>query len=251
MGYVYQIRNITKPGIYIGSTNNIKNRWRQHLSSLARGDHHSLYLQRSWNKYGKDSFVFEIIETPDDEETRDREQWWLDFRAQNPNGISNYNVFPLACGGRPGWMWTEEQRKHMSKTNRGRRHTDECKKRMQTSHALNNQPVDLKSPDGVIFKNVTNLRAFARTHGLTSTALAQVVRMKLQQHKGWTRFDRPYVLKTYAFKSPDGIVFYNINRCDVFCLEHNLCRKQMSAVHTGKIKSHQGWTKYVNDDDVV
>lgn len=60
---VYQIRNIINNKRYVGSTINLYNRWATHKKLLNRGvDHHNRHLQRAWNKYGEDSFVFEVLE---------------------------------------------------------------------------------------------------------------------------------------------------------------------------------------------
>lgn len=58
---VYQIRNINDGKVYIGSTVTINGRWSRHKMHLNRGDHHSNHLQRAWDKYGANSFVFEPL----------------------------------------------------------------------------------------------------------------------------------------------------------------------------------------------
>lgn len=60
---VYKITCTGNNQCYIGSSNNIKYRWQVHLSTLRKGNHHSIYMQRSFLKYGEDSFVFEVIHT--------------------------------------------------------------------------------------------------------------------------------------------------------------------------------------------
>jgi len=75
---VYQIINIINGKIYIGSSIDIRSRWKEHKRELKKNKHHSSYLQRSWNKYGKNNFKFSIIEECDKEETLNREQYYLD-----------------------------------------------------------------------------------------------------------------------------------------------------------------------------
>jgi hypothetical protein len=58
---IYKIVNIKNGKMYIGSSKNIKRRWGIHKSSLKNNRHHSVYLQRAWNKYGKENFVYEVI----------------------------------------------------------------------------------------------------------------------------------------------------------------------------------------------
>lgn len=58
---IYKIVNTKNGKMYIGSSKNIKRRWGIHKSSLKNNRHHSVHLQRAWNKYGKESFVYEVI----------------------------------------------------------------------------------------------------------------------------------------------------------------------------------------------
>lgn len=58
---IYKITCKNNNQIYIGSSTDIKDRWLHHLSDLKNNTHHSTYLQRSYNKYGKDSLKFEVM----------------------------------------------------------------------------------------------------------------------------------------------------------------------------------------------
>lgn len=59
---IYQIRNIQNNHLYIGSSRNIFNRWAGHRLALKKNIHHSQYLQRAWNKYGKENFEFTVLQ---------------------------------------------------------------------------------------------------------------------------------------------------------------------------------------------
>jgi hypothetical protein len=59
---IYQIRNLINDKKYIGQCADTRIRWQRHLARLKIGKHHSLKLQRAYNKYGKDNFNFEVLE---------------------------------------------------------------------------------------------------------------------------------------------------------------------------------------------
>lgn len=109
IGAVYKITNTQTNKNYIGSSKNVYNRFYQHIKSLFKNKHHSPHLQHSWNKYGPNCFVFEIIEIidknnfKDDKEymkiLRSREQYYIDYYlACNPK--HGYNINKKAEGGR-------------------------------------------------------------------------------------------------------------------------------------------------------
>lgn len=59
---IYRIESKVKPErVYIGSSINIGNRWRRHLSTLKLKQHGSIKLQNHVNKYGIDDLIFTII----------------------------------------------------------------------------------------------------------------------------------------------------------------------------------------------
>ena len=89
---VYQIKNIKNNKVYIGSSKDIGSRWAEHKRDLKVGVHRNQHLQKSYNKYGKNNFVFEILEYIDDINIQyEREQWWINFKnACNDN--YGYNI---------------------------------------------------------------------------------------------------------------------------------------------------------------
>ena len=58
---VYKITNTTTNQYYIGVDSYFPKRLKQHKSMLLRNKHKNKHLQYSWNKYGADSFTFELI----------------------------------------------------------------------------------------------------------------------------------------------------------------------------------------------
>lgn len=60
---IYKITCVVNNKSYIGSSVDLSERGIQHLSDLKHNRHHSIYLQRSFNKYGEDAFTFEVLAT--------------------------------------------------------------------------------------------------------------------------------------------------------------------------------------------
>jgi hypothetical protein len=95
---IYKILNTHTKKFYIGSSKDIGHRWKQHLSNLNRNVHPNKHLQSAWNKYGAESFEFNIIEETinlTSSELLKIEQNYLD--KYNKRNI--YNVELIAGGG--------------------------------------------------------------------------------------------------------------------------------------------------------
>ena len=107
---VYKIQSKVKPErVYIGSAVSIPERWGNHLYRLARNDHHSIKLQRHYNKYGKNDLVFSIIVGCDKDDLIVTEQFYID--AYNPW----FNICSKA-GSLLGFKHSEETKKKMSES---------------------------------------------------------------------------------------------------------------------------------------
>lgn len=76
---VYSITNTVNNKIYIGSSVDIYGRWVNHELNLNKNTHHNSYLQRAWNKYGKENFKFEIIEKCPKDKRIEVEQKWYEY----------------------------------------------------------------------------------------------------------------------------------------------------------------------------
>jgi len=58
---IYAVTNRISGTVYVGQARNIRKRWEVHRSTLDRGIHRNLHLQRAWQKYGAVTFRFEVI----------------------------------------------------------------------------------------------------------------------------------------------------------------------------------------------
>ncbi len=118
---VYAIKNTLNGHRYVGSSNCHERRFADHRKMLMAGRHHCAHLQRAWNLYGEDAFVFEameIVAVPSI--LRAREQFWTDATPK----AERYNSAPDARRG-PGMA--------------GKRHSEESKKLIRSKRLL--QPI--------------------------------------------------------------------------------------------------------------
>ena len=99
--YIYSITNTLDGKKYIGSTTSTTNRWKKHRWQLNRGIHANCHLQRAWNKYKKESFVFEIIDVKfgTTEEKKKTEDLYIEkFNTLDENFGYNMNSANLIAG---------------------------------------------------------------------------------------------------------------------------------------------------------
>lgn len=157
---VYSIVNKRNGRMYIGSTIDVEKRFNRHKKDLRAGTHHCIYLQRAWNKYGEDSFSFDILKKCGSEyEVRKVEESYLNNQYE-----FLYNVSKRSTGGdlisyhpdrenivkrmtnslkiRYSKMTPEERRKVFghpgsSNPNYGRKHSEEAKKRISRANKGN------------------------------------------------------------------------------------------------------------------
>ncbi len=76
---VYVIRCLANGRMYIGSSINVAMRLSRHRTLLRGGRHENSKLQRHFDKYGEDSFVFEPIEAAEPGQVLLAEQRWIDL----------------------------------------------------------------------------------------------------------------------------------------------------------------------------
>lgn len=122
MGVIYKATNLVNNKSYIGQTKNFEKRKKQHLK--AKDDY---VFHQALRKYGKDNFLWEIIEECADELLDDKEIYWIDcyrtfdsgynmtsggdnadaldkWRQENPDKVKKYALNGLSYANK----WREE-----------------------------------------------------------------------------------------------------------------------------------------------
>ena len=88
---IYKIVNKVNSKVYFGQSLDIKTRLKQHRYHLKKGDHRNPHLQRSYNKHGKNSFSFFVVELVEEELLTAKEQFYID---QTPVKLLYNIVYP-------------------------------------------------------------------------------------------------------------------------------------------------------------
>lgn len=213
---VYQIRNIRNNKIYIGSTvQSFNKRLKRHLYDLHRNLHHSVILQRAWNKYGEDSFEFSIIELCSAKNLIKREQYWLD-RLKSYDTKIGYNIL-VNAGNSTGFKHSEETliligqlSKHkdnskavaaMKKANLGSKRDEAHSIRMSKTHSKPIIQLDLQGKFLKEWNSGTEIKTFYNL-GMTDSNIYKCCSGKCKSYIGfmWVR------KKDYK---PEEIYVYN------------------------------------------
>lgn len=135
---IYKITNLANGKFYLGSSNNLKKRRREHLWALRENRHDNPYLQNAFNKHGESNFAFEVIEQVLNEDgLRPTEQKYIN-ELNACNREIGYNINKYASGGglmgedNPnfGKKMSEEQKQKIRKTMTGRKYSLERRRNM-------------------------------------------------------------------------------------------------------------------------
>lgn len=96
---IYLIYNEVTDKYYIGQGKDVYERWRHHLYCMKHGIHHNHEIQEDYNKYGKDSFKFCVLENCTNR--NERESFWIEEYSKcrkmynkTSGGVSGYEVNP-------------------------------------------------------------------------------------------------------------------------------------------------------------
>lgn len=149
---IYKITNIKTKKVYIGSSENLSKRLRDHKNDLISGIHKNFKLQNSWNKHGEENFTFEVILLCAQQDLISNEQMFIDFFsvermynicliAGNTKGYKHTEEAKLKIGRRSlgnshgkGRKISEEHKQKLVEFNTGRKHSQKTKEKISKLH---------------------------------------------------------------------------------------------------------------------
>lgn len=132
---IYKIINKLNGKYYVGSANVISRRWRDHIHKLKKDTHSNKRLQNAWNKYGENSFTFEIVEIISCEDLLQAEQRYLNIIREDwlNNRDTHYNVVYNSSSPMLGRKHTEYTKIRMSNRLLGHKLSDITKEKIRRS----------------------------------------------------------------------------------------------------------------------
>lgn len=165
---IYKITNLINGKVYIGQSDRLNERKREHFYRLERQTHSNEHLQRAFIKYGKDNFKFEILEQTN--MLDERELYWLNehgglnsdktYNLKDPKTkewsdyirIKQSRIMTSENNPNYGNKWTQEQKLKLSKERKGitleerigKEKADLAKKKMSKSQSLRTHPEEVK-----------------------------------------------------------------------------------------------------------
>ena len=259
---IYQITNLGNNKKYIGQTTQQPAvRWSQHKSTLKKNKCNNIYLQRAWNKYGENNFVFEMLEVCSTlSELNDKE--WAYIQKYNTNNISEgYNI---RAGGNSGGAMSSATKQKLSTIRMGKSPSNKGMKYGPQSLELRQQKSikqrknfvaypTIISPDGIEY-TIDTVKGFCKEHNLYHRRLFGVLSGEVIQHRGWyikgTDSHRAKQLENRnawrnnkivrRIMSPAGII-YEFSHLTNFCKSHGLSAGKVSELFSDKRKKHKNW----------
>ncbi len=151
---IYKIENKTTGKIYIGQSKYLKTRFCEHRFELNSGRHHNGYLQKAFDKYGKDDFVFEVIERCDVADLDKRERYYI----EKYNTLDHSVGYNIREGGNDSDM-PDETKEKIRQRNRGRNNklTAEQVEQIKIERLNGERCIDLAQKFGVTISTVNKI----------------------------------------------------------------------------------------------
>lgn len=181
---IYAIINLYNNKFYVGSTNNLAFRQRNHFNQLKRNYHDNPHLQRSYNKYGSSYFIMVLLEkVEDDLSLIEREQFWFDeLDIGNPN--ISYNMLMIA-GRTTGRITSEETKQKQSNWHMGKVISEESKKKMSKSKS---KAIVQCTLDGNFIQEWESGNFASKESDFIQVGISWCCLHKYKQHKGFLWF---------------------------------------------------------------
>lgn len=193
---IYKIINVVNNKTYIGSAVNVKHRFSVHKNSLNNNKHFNKHLQSSWNKYGEDKFIFELIVETTKENLEKLEEFYIKEIKSNDRGLG-YNK-RIDCGTNLGNKASDETRKKISEALMGHKQSQETINKKSESRFKAVYQIDM---DLNIVDKFKSIKEASEVTGFCSKSISMCTTKKMHAHPR-NKFHWCFVDEYKNFKKP-------------------------------------------------
>jgi len=203
---IYKIECVINQKKYIGQSLNIEIRGKRHLRELSNNCHWNTHLQHSFNKYGIDNFLFEIIEECTKDELNEKEMFYIKH-------FKSYNRefgFNLEQGGNFNKTISEETKIKISQSMKGVKKSLIVREKMSISQKKRSKEISKQHTGNSYTKGIKRSQDFKdkiskslignkRRLGLTPINTTPVIQYDVNMNfiKEWDKFSD--LKKTFGY----------------------------------------------------
>ena len=185
---VYIITNTINNKYYIGSSKDLRKRLRDHKNSLIKNKHENERLQHSVDKYGIESFTFEVLELHDTQFMVSFEQYWMNL-LKSADRKFGFNIRPVAQGGKGfskeqhsqwGTHRTEETKRKLSISHTGKKMSEDLKIKCAIGHYK--AVLQLDKNTGEIIREFKSVKEASEYHGAGTRVITKILKKRKYHH---------------------------------------------------------------------
>lgn len=203
-GIIYSIVNVINSKVYIGSTNLFYKRKSSHIRQLEQNKHHSIHLQRAYNKYGENAFEWDILQKVENlEDLFFYEQKWIDL-TQSTFGKYGYNINPVASAADIP-RCTKEQIERRNESIRKTKGTSEFRKKISDY----NKSIGKKIPS--FYENRKDVFTFPNQR-LNVDQIREIILMANQKIPRKIIMEKFNISRGYIYRLINGLAWKCLNK---------------------------------------
>lgn len=266
---IYLIYNTHSHGIYVGQGSECKRRWmRGYAQTLPRGRCHNRHMQNDYNLclnlLGHNDFlefhVLRVMEGSTQSEREKIEGKFISFfkrlgyhvynNIDNPNSpvLSEQTKQKISYAKKAFYQTAEGKAlvKSIASSRIGKSYEEqygverskEIREKIRENKLVEMNKSDVKESLRQQLTGKTSVERYGEAKA------AEVKRKQSLSRKGYytgQESSRYKILKNIQLRSPDGMIYTNIEGIKEFAEKHGLSKNHLSELLSGKRKTHHGW----------